>query len=119
MNWSQVVKQINFVTEGAARKWAESNQIRFIAELKVAEHPSDGWVVYHEKENDNTKRSVELLKQMALDNYEAGGHYMVECWEDADYIAWLLRYPFLGQAKKELAKHWEHLESVARDIQNA
>ena len=28
---------------------------------------------------------IQQLQQFAMDNYEAGGHWVVECWDSADY----------------------------------
>jgi hypothetical protein len=28
---------------------------------------------------------IQQLQQFAMDNYEAGGHWVVECWDAADY----------------------------------
>jgi len=33
----------------------------------------------------NKERKMNELYQYALDNYEAGGHWIVECWDAADY----------------------------------
>lgn len=70
-------------------------------------------------EKDTTRRNAELLREYAHVHYEEGGHYMVETWEDEDFIAWLKRFPFLSQARRELRNHWQHLQKVAREIENA
>lgn len=33
--------------------------------------------------------TVEKVKEIAMANYEQGGHYIVECWSDAEIESWI------------------------------
>jgi hypothetical protein len=51
--------------------------------------------------------TIETLKKFALDNYEAGGHWIVETYSDADYEGVLRNSKTITAAKKELQKCWK------------
>lgn len=51
---------------------------------------------------------IQQLQQFALDNYEAGGHWVYECWDAADYNEVL--DGCLGDielAKEMIQAHWQ------------
>ena len=50
---------------------------------------------------------IEILKQYALDNYEAGGHWVFETYSDDEYAEVLARHPSIKAAKKALKEAWE------------
>lgn len=51
---------------------------------------------------------VSLLKSYAEDNYEKGGHWVVECFDNCDYKNFLDEANGnLSVAKKELKKYWK------------
>ena len=53
---------------------------------------------------------IDQLKQYALDNYEAGGHWAFETFDDSRYIAIINRTKTLDEAKAAL-KDWCNLVS--------
>ena len=56
---------------------------------------------------------VAALKQYALDNYDAGGHWVAETYSDLDYAEVVFEYSSLEECKKELKDFWELMvESV-------
>lgn len=64
--------------------------------------------------------TMEQLKKLALDKYEEGGHWFVECWEDKDW------FEFIDACDRHwrpydvcLLEMMEAKESYARDVQNA
>jgi hypothetical protein len=50
---------------------------------------------------------VEILKQYALDNYEAGGHWVFETYSDAEYAKVLVEFPSIEAAKEAIKRDWE------------
>jgi hypothetical protein len=50
---------------------------------------------------------VSALKTHALENYEAGGHWVYETYSDLDYADVVFVNPSLQAAKDALKKHWE------------
>lgn len=55
-----------------------------------------------------TTLNVDLLKRYALDNYDLGGHWVVECWDTVDYQQVLYRCKNdLEEAKLELRAYWK------------
>ena len=58
---------------------------------------------------------MEELKQYALDNYEAGGHWVFETFSDADYAEVLSICQSIEAAKKALKRDWELCEERKRE----
>ena len=52
-------------------------------------------------------RAIQVLEKYAMDNYEEGGHWVVETYSDADYAEVLGRCSSLEAAKEALKKDWE------------
>lgn len=64
--------------------------------------------------------AVATLRQYALDNYEAGGHWAYETHEDADFQEYLDEANGnLKAAKRSLRAYWELITSVGNDIANS
>ena len=64
--------------------------------------------------------AVATLRQYALDNYEAGGHWVYETHEDADLQEYLDEANGDIAKAKTLVRHlWELTESVGNDIANS
>ena len=64
--------------------------------------------------------AVATLRQFALDNYEAGGHWVYETHEDADLQEYIDEAAGDITKAKVLVRHlWELTESVGNDIANA
>jgi hypothetical protein len=60
---------------------------------------------------------VSALEQYALDNYEAGGHWVYECFSKDDYTEYLNEANGdLTIAKAELKKYWELAKSMEREF---
>lgn len=56
------------------------------------------------------------LEKYALDNYEAGGHWVYECFDKDDYTEYLDEADGdLGKAKQELKKYWELVKDMERE----
>ena len=52
--------------------------------------------------------ALNALEQYALDNYEAGGHWVVECFDKEDYLEIIAEAGCdLVEAKTLLRTHWE------------
>lgn len=51
--------------------------------------------------------AAKVLEQYALDNYEAGGHWVVECWLEEDYLQALTEGGSIEGAKKVIKAYWE------------
>ena len=50
---------------------------------------------------------MQTLKQYALDNYEAGGHWVFETYSDDEYAQVLAKCPTLEEAKAAIKETWE------------
>jgi hypothetical protein len=51
---------------------------------------------------------IQQLTQFAIDNYEAGGHWVAECWNAADYDEVLEKVGGdVELAKESLKQHWK------------
>lgn len=50
---------------------------------------------------------IAILKKYAMDNYEDGGHWVVETYSNADYAEVLGRCSSLEEAKQALKENWE------------
>jgi len=56
------------------------------------------------------------LYQYALDNYEAGGHWIVECWDAADYNDILEECNGdVAAAKLVIRDQWEMIRAQERE----
>lgn len=54
---------------------------------------------------------VRLLESYAMDNYDKGGHWVVECFDRNEYKKFLDEAKGnLAVAKKELKKYWKLME---------
>lgn len=52
--------------------------------------------------------TLRALEQYAVDNYEAGGHWVVECFDRKDYLNIIERTGCdLNEGKVLLRAHWE------------
>lgn len=59
---------------------------------------------------------IEQLKQFALDNYEIGGHWIVECWDSADYNNVLDQCDGdVEAARRVMQRDWEFTNERARE----
>jgi hypothetical protein len=64
--------------------------------------------------------AVTTLRQYALDNYDAGGHWAYETHEDADFQEYLDEANGdMKAAKRALREYWKLIESVGNDIANS
>ena len=64
--------------------------------------------------------NIKTLQAYALDNYEAGGHWVYETHDDADYQEILDDAGGnVGAAKKALRKYWEETVEIAADIRGS
>ena len=62
--------------------------------------------------------AVKELEAYAADNYEAGGHWVVECYDHSDYQAVLDRASNdLDEAKALLKQYWQLVSERERDCQ--
>ena len=60
---------------------------------------------------------IQELKSFAMQHYEKGGHWVVECFEDSDYQRFLDESKGnLVKAKRELKKDWKLRESLCQDV---
>jgi hypothetical protein len=59
---------------------------------------------------------IQALEKYALDNYEAGGHWVYECFDKSDYAEYLEEaHGNLDEAKAELKKYWELMNDMERE----
>ena len=59
---------------------------------------------------------IQQLQQFAMDNYEAGGHWVVECWDAADYNDVLeLCGGDVELAKARIQEDWEVTNAQERE----
>lgn len=64
--------------------------------------------------------AVATLRQYALDNYEAGGQWVYETHDAADYQKYLDKAAGdIAAAKRALRAYWELIDSVGNDIANS
>jgi hypothetical protein len=64
--------------------------------------------------------AVATLRQYALNNYEAGGHWAYETHEDADFQEYIDdANGNMKAAKRALREYWKLIESVGNDIANS
>lgn len=64
--------------------------------------------------------NIEQLKAYALANYENGGHWVIETFDDQRYIETLSKTNNdVEAAKAKLRAYWQLLESVSSDIENS
>jgi hypothetical protein len=66
-------------------------------------------------EKRNLSDEVAVLKQYALDNYEAGGHWVFETYADLDYAEVVFEYPSLQACKEAIKEYWELCEEQKRE----
>ena len=59
---------------------------------------------------------ITALEKFAFDHYEAGGHWVFETYDRADYARVLADTGGLAAAKKALREEWELLENQCRDV---
>ena len=50
---------------------------------------------------------IQALEEYAHDNYNEGGHWIYECWEDSDYQTALEECGSLVKAKDRLKAIWK------------
>lgn len=63
---------------------------------------------------------VKALKEFALANYEQGGHWIYETYDDADYEAALAEAEGdLERAKEALKDTWTLFQELEEDCANA
>jgi hypothetical protein len=56
------------------------------------------------------------LERFARDNYEAGGHWVYECFDSEDYAEYLAEAGGdMGRAKAALRKYWQLLVEQERE----
>jgi len=55
-------------------------------------------------------QELQSLKQYALDNYEAGGHWVFETYSDAEYAEVLRGSQSIEAAKEAIKRDWELCE---------
>jgi 23S rRNA U2552 (ribose-2'-O)-methylase RlmE/FtsJ len=60
----------------------------------------------------------EALQEFALDHYEEGGHWVVECFGKEDYDRFLAKTSSVAEAREELQKYWTLIEEQAREIRS-
>jgi hypothetical protein len=56
-----------------------------------------------------TMTDSEMIKELeayAMANYDKGGHWIVECWEDSDYQGIIDEMKTLEKCKKALKSLW-------------
>lgn len=59
---------------------------------------------------------IQQLQQFAMDNYEAGGHWVAECWDAADYNDVLeLCGGDVELAKARIQEDWESTNAQERE----
>lgn len=59
------------------------------------------------------------LEQYALDNYEEGGHWVVECFDRADYDLYIEEAGGdLDLALQALKEYWTLIEERAQEIRS-
>ena len=59
---------------------------------------------------------IATLEQYALGNYEAGGHWVYECFDKADYAEYLEEaHGDVLAAKAALKKYWELVNDMERE----
>lgn len=65
---------------------------------------------------------IKALKKFATDNYEVGGHWVAETYDDEDYALALLRQGkhdtidlLVAAAKEYLRRDWERLNMLERE----
>ena len=63
----------------------------------------------------NLLDEVEELKKYASDNYEAGGHWVVETYLDLNYAEVVFEYPSLEAGKEGLKEYWEMMVDREQD----
>ena len=64
--------------------------------------------------------NIKTLQAYALANYEAGGHWVYETHDTADYQKILDDAGGnVGAAKKAIRKHWEVTAEIATDIRGS
>jgi hypothetical protein len=64
--------------------------------------------------------NIKTLQAYALDNYEAGGHWVYETHNAADYQEILDDAGGnVGAAKKAIREYWELIDEVAADIRGS
>jgi hypothetical protein len=62
---------------------------------------------------------IKELKSFAMQHYEKGGHWVVECFEDSDYQRFLDESKGnLAKAKRELKKYWTFTEEQCQEVQD-
>jgi len=50
---------------------------------------------------------LQVLEQYAMDNYEEGGHWVVETYSEDDYAEVLANCHSLEEAKETIKRDWE------------
>lgn len=66
-----------------------------------------------------TNANIQDLETYALNNYDAGGHWVYETYGKADYMALLASVGSVDNAKQYLKEYWEITQDQYEDIRNA
>ena len=70
-------------------------------------------------DNDAITADIKALETYALNNYDAGGHWVYETYGKGDYLSLLLGVSSLDEAKQYLKDYWEITQDQYEDIRNA
>jgi hypothetical protein len=66
-----------------------------------------------------TNANIQDLETYALNNYDAGGHWVYETYGKTDYMALLASVGSVDNAKQYLKEYWEITQDQYEDIRNA
>lgn len=72
-------------------------------------------------ENETEQLTIEIVKKVAMENYNNGGDSVIECWTDEDiqnYIDGTGDYEELGKGSmKDLLESFSIFDEVRKEIQ--
>jgi hypothetical protein len=67
-------------------------------------------------DNEAITADIKALEVYALNNYDAGGHWVYETYGRGDYLSLLLAVDSLDDAKQYLKDYWELQQEQYEDI---
>lgn len=121
MSMTEYVRELNkYIEEALQAGWYaisdETTEVRW----EFKEYEQGHYISTMDELHDNSSyvyAKMEELKKYALSNYEAGGHWMVECWEDDDWKEFINKYAE-AELLEKLLEVMTLLEDRARDTRD-
>lgn len=105
--------QTGLCLDGSVERWNVSSQMM----KEVMSWINHQFPQSSQSSQSSNKSQVQQLKDYALENYESGGHWIYESFDESDYEEFLTEgQGDLAKTKQLLEDHWAYLEATSKDI---